>query len=471
MCKLYIMRYILFFITPLFFSNILYADPNWDEVENTSVELLREYLKIDTSNPPGDVREGVEWLAKKFNEFDIDYKTFTVPEDPRRMHILAEIPGNNPNLKPLLLLNHIDVVPADYDAWSTNPFDAEIIDGVIYGRGALDMKSLGIMQMMSMILLKQEGYIPERTIKFLGVADEEILGEYGAQWMIANHWDELDPEWVWDEGGIGSTDSFPGLSAFAVAVAQKKSFWVDVYVEGESGHGSRPFDGYPNEVLAKALEKIVSWETPIKINPVTEEMFYGIGCKKGGFQGFVMKNINKFLIKKIFGKKIASSSASTNVMLRNTIALTMIKSGYKTNIIPEKATASLDIRLLPNTNPENFLSNLKEVVDDSRVTFIPKRVPNNNFISDWETKFYKVLADELNKEKPDVVVIPFMTIGGTDSQFFQSKGVNCYGILPVLVSEDDIQTMHGIDERISIENFMLGTKVVYNTIKKVCASN
>jgi len=267
LCKLYIMRYILFFITPLFFSNILYADPNWDEVENTSVELLREYLKIDTSNPPGDVREGVEWLAKKFNEFDIDYKTFTVPEDPRRMHILAEIPGNNPNLKPLLLLNHIDVVPADYDAWSTNPFDAEIIDGVIYGRGALDMKSLGIMQMMSMILLKQEGYIPERTIKFLGVADEEILGEYGAQWMIANHWDELDPEWVWDEGGIGSTDSFPGLSAFAVAVAQKKSFWVDVYVEGESGHGSRPFDGYPNEVLAKALERIVSWETPIEINP------------------------------------------------------------------------------------------------------------------------------------------------------------------------------------------------------------
>ena len=113
LCKLYNMRYSLFIITSLFFLNILYAAPNWEVVENTSIELLREYLKIDTSNPPGDVRKGVEWLAEKFQEYDIEYEIFTVPEDPRRMHILAEIPGTNPELKPLLLLNHIDVVPAD----------------------------------------------------------------------------------------------------------------------------------------------------------------------------------------------------------------------------------------------------------------------------------------------------------------------------------------------------------------------
>ena len=126
------------------------------------------------------------------------------------MHLLAEFPGKNSNFKPLLLLNHIDVVPADAEAWEYNPYGAELIDGIIYGRGALDMKSLGIMQLMSLILLKREGWQPERTIKFLAVADEEILGELGAQWMINNHWDKLDPEWVWDEGGIGSKDSFPG---------------------------------------------------------------------------------------------------------------------------------------------------------------------------------------------------------------------------------------------------------------------
>ena len=184
-----------------------------------------------------------------------------------------------------------------------------------------------------------------------------------------------------------------------------------------------------------------------------------------------MKNINNSLVKYFTGEKIASSSTSMNAMLRNTISLTMINSGYKTNIIPEKASASLDIRLLPDTSPDDFILSLKNIINDPRVVIVPKRVPTNNFISSWDTNFYKVLSNELIKEQPDVVVIPFMTIGGTDSQFFQSKGVDCYGILPVLVSESDIQTMHGIDERLSIENLMLGTRVVYNTIKNVCAIN
>ena len=457
---------LLTFITFIFSFSL--CNPNWDIVEKESVKLLQDFIQIDTSNPPGDVTKAVKWLAEVLDKEGISYETFTVDEDPRRMHILAELKGSNVNLKPLLLLNHIDVVPAEASLWKVNPFDAEIIDGVIYGRGALDMKCLGIMQLMSLILLKREGYIPDRTIKFLGVADEEILGEHGVQWMIENHWDKLDPEWVWDEGGIGSTDSFPNLSAFAIAVAQRKSFWVDVEVTGKSGHGSRPFKGYSNEVLAKALNNIVSWETPIDINPVISEMFYRIGNHSGGFDGFIMKNIDNSLVKYFFGDMIASSSTSTNAMLRNTVSLTMIESGYKTNIIPEKAKASLDIRLLPHISTDQFLDELVSIVDDDRVKFIPKRTPTNNFVSNWETDFFSILSEELNYEKPDALVIPFMTIGGTDSQFFQAKGVDCYGIIPVMVSEEDIQTMHGIDERLSIKNLIMGTKIVYKTVKRSC---
>jgi len=449
--------------------NFIIAEPNWDEVRDKTVELFQQYLRIDTSNPPGDVTKAVKWLSKEFQKYNIPFETFTVDEDPRRMHILAEFPGLNPDLKPLLLLNHIDVVPADYSSWSVDPFKAEIIDDVIYARGALDMKCLGIMQLMSFILLKEEGWIPERTVKFLGVADEEILGEYGVQWMIKHHWDKLNPEWVWDEGGLGSKDSFPGIDAFAIAVSQKKSFWVNVEVKGKSGHGSRPFDDYPNQVLTKGLNKIVTWKTPIEINPVISEMFYRIGERTGGFQGFFMKNIDNQIIRSVVGNKIASTSTSSNAMLRNTISLTMINSGYKTNIIPEYAKATLDIRLLPHINPDDFINDLKEIVNDDRVNFIPKRIPVNNFVSKWDTDFFTVLSDELNKEKPDALVFPFMTIGGTDSQFFQSKGVDCYGLIPVMVTEDDIQTMHGIDERMSIENLMLGTRIVYNTIKRTCS--
>ena len=455
----------------LIFLSVIIASPDWDEVQIESIQLLQKYIQIDSSNPPGDVTEAINWLADLCDINKISYQTFTVDEDPRRMHLLAEIKGKNSSLKPLLLLNHVDVVPADVDAWSVDPFGGVIKNGIIYGRGALDMKSLGMMQLISLILLNREGWIPERTVKFLAVADEEILGEYGVQWMIKNHWDLLDPEWVWDEGGIGSTDSFPGMDVFAIAVAQKKSFWVELEVNGISGHGSRPFDGYPNQVLATSLSKIVNWETPIEINPVIEEMLFRIGSNKGGIEGFVMKNINNPIIHYLFSNSLSEKSTTVNAMIRNTVSLTKINSGYKTNIIPEYASAALDIRLLPDTSPESFLLDLKEVVNDDRLEFIPKRVPVNNFISNWDSKFFKVVSNELSEKKPNAVVIPFMTIGGTDSQFFQAKGVDCYGIIPVLVNELDIQTMHGIDERISIQNYMFGIKVAYNSIKKTCGEN
>ena len=447
---------------------LIQAEPNWEKARNETVNLFQEYLRIDTSNPPGDVRLAAKWFADIFGEEDISFEIFTVPQDPRRMHVLAELTGMNPELKPLLLLNHMDVVPVDINYWDEKPFDGELRDGVIYGRGTIDMKSLGIMHLMALMQLHREGWRPERTIKFLAVADEEILGPLGTSWMIENHWDKLDPEWVWDEGGVGSLDSFSGMSAFAIAVAQKKSFWVEAVVEGKSGHGMRPYKDHPNEILVKALTKIVNWNTPLEIAPVVDEMFNRMGERIGGGQGLVLKSLDNGLVRYFAGGTIANSSVTTNAMLRNTISLTMLNSGYKTNIIPEKATATLDIRLLPHVEPEDFLEDLKFVVNDNRVKFIPKRIPRNKHVSSWETDFFNILSDELNREKPDALAMPFMTIGGTDSQFFQAKGVDCYGLIPIMITEKDIQSIHGIDESLSVENLMMGTRIVYRTIKRVC---
>ena len=277
----------------LFLSiSILCAEPNWEKARMETVDYLQQYLRINTSTPPGDVRQAAQWMANIFEKEDITFETFTVPEDPRRMHILAELKGMNLELKPLLMINHMDVVPVDEDFWDEKPFDGELRNGIVYGRGAIDMKGMGIMEMMAMIQLHREGWRPERTIKFLTVADEEILGPLGASWMIANHWDKLDPEWVWDEGGIGSEDSFPGVSAFAIAVAQKKSFWVEAVVEGKSGHGMRPYKDHPNEILVKALTRIVNWNTPLEIAPVVDEMFNRMGEKVGGGEGFIMESLD-----------------------------------------------------------------------------------------------------------------------------------------------------------------------------------
>ena len=248
--------------------------------------------------------------------------------------------------------------------------------------------------------------------------------------------------------------------------AQIKTVGVDVEVEGFSGHGSRPYKDHPNEILISALNKIKNWKTPLQINPVIDEMFYRVGLEIGGIQGFVLKNIDNDFIRYFVGENIANSNPSTNAMLRNTIAITMINSGYKTNIIPEKANATLDIRLLPFKNPNDFINDVKNIVNDPRVKFIPKRTPENEYISNWDTDFFNILSKKLKNEDPNSIVVPFMTIGGTDSQFFQAKGINCYGLLPIMVSESDIQSIHGIDERISIENLMFGLKVVYSTIKE-----
>ncbi len=444
------------------------AEPNWEKVGHETIQLFQEYLRFNTSNPPGDVRQAASWIAGILQQEGIAVETFSVPEDSRRMHVLAELKGMNPELKPLLLLSHMDVVPVDENFWTNKPFDGSLKNGTVYGRGALDMKSLGIMEMMAMIQLHREGWRPERTVQLLAVADEEILGELGTGWMIANHWDKLNPEWVWDEGGIGTNNTFPGVSAFAIAVAQKKSFWVEVVVEGKSGHGMRPYKDHPNEILVKALTRIVEWDTPLEVNPVVDEMFNRIGERNGGGQGFIMKNLDNRLIQFLAGGTVADASTSVNAMLRNTVSLTMLQSGYKTNIIPEKATATLDIRLLPHVDPMEFLEELKSVVHDDRVHFIPKRIPDNKFVSRWDTDFFTILTAELHREKPKAVVMPFMTIGGTDSQFFQAMGVDTYGLIPVMVEEKDIQSIHGVDEHLSVENLMMGTRIVYRTVKRTC---
>jgi acetylornithine deacetylase/succinyl-diaminopimelate desuccinylase-like protein len=243
---------------------------------------------------------------------------------------------------------------------------------------------------------------------------------------------------------------------------------VEAVVEGKSGHGMRPYKDHPNEILVKALTRIVNWNTPLEIAPVVDEMFNRMGKKVGGGEGFIMESLDNGLVRFLAGGTVAGSSVSTNAMLRNTISLTMLNSGYKTNIIPEKATATLDIRLLPHVEPEDFLEDLKLVVNDDRVQFIPKRTPRNKYVSSWETDFFNILSDELHREKPDALAMPFMTIGGTDSQFFQAKGVDCYGLIPVMITEKDIQSIHGIDESLSVDNLMMGTRIVYHTIKRVC---
>ncbi len=264
------------------------------------------------------------------------------------VNLLARLPGKDRTLRPLLLLNHMDVVPVDASRWKMDPFGAQIEGGELWGRGSLDMKSTAVQQLTALMLMKQLGIVPPRDIVFLADCDEETDGSNGAGWMIAHHWDELNPEFVLDEGGIGSRDLFAiGKTVFGVSVGDKQVLWVKLRATGTSGHASQPIADNANDILFRAIEKAKEFPPSDKPNTVVAQM----KAKLGEFAA------NKFM----------------NAVQQNTISLTTLRSGVgdppKVNVIPSVAEATLDCRLLPGQNAEEFLSDMKARVNDPRVTF------------------------------------------------------------------------------------------------------
>ena len=213
--------------------------PDWEKLGAEAERNLSDYLRINTSNPPAETLPAARFLKGLLEKEGIAAAIYE-PEPGRKANLLARLPGTGKH-KAILLLNHMDVVPVDPSRWTVDPFGGLVRGGRIWGRGAMDMKSLGMIDLMALVALKRAGFRPDRDILFLATADEETGGELGAQWMIQNHYAQLDPEYVLDEGGFGSRGVLaPGRLVYGISVADKRSLWVHVTAAGSSGHGSQP---------------------------------------------------------------------------------------------------------------------------------------------------------------------------------------------------------------------------------------
>jgi acetylornithine deacetylase/succinyl-diaminopimelate desuccinylase-like protein len=427
-----------------------------------AVDLMRQYLRIDTSNPPGNEIEAARFFKSIFDKHGIQNEIFEYK--PGRANIIARLKGNG-SKRPIILLNHTDVVTADASAWQVDPFSAEIVDGSIYGRGALDMKGEGLLQLMTMIILSREKPKLSRDVIFLATADEEVKDE-GSIWMIANK-SELfkDAEYLLTEGGDnlreGDLIKFVGID-----VAEKAPFWLRLTAKGLPGHGSRPIaDSAPNRLVA-VMSRILAYQTPIKLLPAVEKFFQDIAALQPEPLRSQFANIRESIKNPAFVKKL-TDEREYNFLLRNTISLTMFSGSKQTNVIPTSATCNLDVRLLPGEQPKDFLVELEKVIDDPTITIenVNTFKPPNS--SPIDTELFSAISRVTKSHHPEALITTKMLSGYTESQLYRQLGIICYGWSPVYTTVEESQGVHGNNERITVKNVREGTREFYEVVFEI----
>ena len=436
---------------------------DWDRSGEEAALLLSGYLKLKSVNPPGDEHATAEYLAALLRERGIESTIHTSATN--RANLLARLPGNG-SKRPILLYNHMDVVEADPQRWSRDPFGGEIRDGYVWGRGAIDMKGMGIMQLLALDLLRRHNPERSRDVIFLAAADEEEGGRQGAKWMIDTHWPEIDAEYVWDEGGFGLRDLFGPAPVFTVAVAEKKELWLRLTAHGEPGLSSVPRQDNAANILMHALNRVNILDAKYELNPVTRQMFAAISRVMPFPASYLLSHLQNPLLFRLMQGKLAATPTIAS-MLKDTLSITVLRAGAKENVVPDRAEATLDVRLLPEHDPQVFLAGLTQLIDDERVEIEVIQAPQAGSITDVNSEFYRTLVGVIHRLVPESVCAPLLTPGTTDSCFFRHKGINCYGLIPAVLTPSELERMHGIDERISLENLQLGTRVIYEVLREM----
>ncbi|HEY6764789.1 MAG TPA: M20/M25/M40 family metallo-hydrolase [Candidatus Sulfotelmatobacter sp.] len=437
------------------------------QYSDLAVTWLREYLRIDTTNPPGNEMKAVKFFENIFDQEGIENRAFEYT--PGRGDLWARIPHTTAGAqRPIILLNHMDVVTSNASHWQVPPFSGEIKGGYLWGRGAQDMKDEGLAQLVAMVMLKREHVALDRDIIFLAVSDEEVL-DTGTDWFITSHRDLLEnAEFLINEGGEDLLQN-GRVKYIGVDVGEKTTYWLHVTAHGRPGHGSRPNpDSAPNR-LVRALDRILAYRTPVRVLPVVDEFLRDMAPYETALRMRQYQDIRKALEDKKFQQEIERDE-SLNFLLRDTISLTMMGGSEQTNVIPPEAWANLDVRILPGGDPRNLLEALRRVVDDANVTIEPME---SNFqvanYSQTDNPMFAAIRKVSAKYFPGTPVVPHITSGYTENQRYRPLGMIAYGFNPYSATEEEGATEHGNDERIRIEEVRRGPKILFDVVATVAA--
>ncbi|MGA2158209.1 MAG: M20/M25/M40 family metallo-hydrolase [Dehalococcoidia bacterium] len=429
-----------------------------------AVELLSSYIKLDTTNPPGNEYLGVEFFSHILESHSIPFKTYQ--SKPGRASIRAAIEGSG-RKKPLIMLHHMDVVPANGDEWSFDPFGGEIMHGYICGRGTLDTKSLGIIQLLALLEIKKRSVKLDRDLIFLATADEESGGDCGVEYLLREHADDFQAGLVLNEGGYLVKDPSSNSLLAMISPGEKGPCWLKLSRKGMPGHGSTPHSQNCLEKMTRAVNRLLNYEAPANVTPIAAEYFKKIAQSWELLKPYAADGRADTLLK-ILEDNGLLALPQISAMLRNTISLNMLKSGDRVNVIPSCAEALIDTRLLPGQDLHEWLNFVKSQLADDQIQ-IDIVLGNEGNASDMYTESYNIIEKALIDHYPDSVVAPYLMTGTTDSRFFREKNMPAYGLCPVEVLMDDLKSIHGIDEKVSVASFIKGTEVYTDIIRRLCS--
>ncbi len=429
-------------------------------IPEDAIDLLARLIRFDTTNPPGNERRCVQFLADLLDRAGLSTQLLT--QDESRPNLIARLPGRG-EAPPLLLYGHVDVVTADRQRWTHPPFSGHVEDGWLWGRGALDMKGGVAMMTSALLRAKADGVQPAGDVLLAILADEEAGGRHGARFLVESH-----PETFADvRYAIGEFGGVPlhlfGRTFYAIQIAEKQPCWIETTVSGDAGHGARPMRGGAMAKLGRILTALERARTPIHVTPVARRMIESIASHLSGPRRWVLRGLlHPHLTDQLLGL-LGSAARNLEPLFRNTVNATIVRGGEKPNVIPSEIVLGLDARILPGFGVDDLLAELRSIIGANtqlRVLLHDPAPPDPDY------GLLDALGAILKKLDPQGIPIPLLLPGSTDARFFSRLGIQTYGFTPMKLPPDFdfFSTIHGADERIPIEAIEFGTEAIYRLI-------
>jgi acetylornithine deacetylase/succinyl-diaminopimelate desuccinylase-like protein len=440
---------------------------DWSALGDEAVALLRRYLAIDTTNPPGNEIAGARFLAEVL---EADGIACEIAESaPGRANLVARLAGNGA-LGGIVLHHHIDVVYADRRYWSVDPFGGVIKDGYLYGRGALDMKSTGIVQLAAVLALKRARVPLTRDLILLATADEEAGSAHGARFVAAQHR-------AWLAGAEYALSELAGIEHDAryraplgvIVISEKTALPLRLTARGEPGHGSMPWPDTAPHRLVRALDRLLAAERPPRVLPEVQEYFCRVAEVLPADEGEGYDDLERALRDPTFRARFLADRYRA-ATVRTTFAVTVLRGSEKLNVIPPEAVAEVDCRMLAGDDPQEIVAWARQVIADDHVEITTVREPKRPNMSPPDTELYKALADTLRRRAAGTVVAPAIMTGFTDNWVFRGLGLHGYGWSPFVLDADGFGRIHGNDERISLDNVRAGARAYTELLLAVAAA-
>jgi len=436
---------------------------------NATAQLLSELIRIDNSNPPGHENQTDVLLAAKLKALGFEIEIVPTPE-AGKSHLLARLRGDG-SKKPVLLAAHTDTVGVEREKWTVDPFAGLVKDGHVYGRGAIDFKG-GVAVFARAVMMLAENKVPlARDVIFLSEADEEGA-PYSTTWLAQTHWDKMACEFALNEGGWIIKDESGTAKYVSISTADKGSVTITLTARGTSTHSSMPRPDNAIFTLGRAMARLADYDTKVELTPSSRQFFQTLANTSapplsGYFQTIATSKDADAIAR---ADREVSKDPLMHSLMRNTIAPVLMNAGFRSNVIPGSAEATINVRTIPGTNLDDLVREFEAVIADPRVEVkrsnpgvaAPVIPPSSE-----DTDLYRALAREAKVTFPSAQVTPYLFQAGTDAYAWRSRGVPVYGIYPYPITADELTRMHGNDERVSVESLRQGTEMIYRTLVDV----